>query len=90
MGVGLMKLLPLPKCGRFVAPCRNMHLLDEGLVVIDGSKFKAVNNSEKNFTHDRLKKRMQSIEDGGHPYMADLVRADRQAAFRCRRKKLRL
>jgi hypothetical protein len=35
--------------------------LDEA---IDGSKFKAVNNREKNFTHDRLAKRMQSIEEG--------------------------
>ena len=65
-------------CRRFVALCRNMHLLDEGLVAIDGSKFKAVNNREKNFTHDRLKKRMQSIEEGVTRYLADLDRADRQ------------
>jgi transposase len=37
-------------CHRFVAFCRNMHLLDEPRVAIDGSKFKAVNNREKNFT----------------------------------------
>ena len=65
-------------CRRFVALCRNMHLLDEGLVAIDGSKFKAVNTREKNFTHDRLKKRMQSIEEGVTRYLADLDRADRQ------------
>ena len=64
---------------RIVALCRNMHLLDEGLVAIDGSKFKAVNNREKNFTHDRLKKRMQSIEEAGGRYLADLDLADRQA-----------
>ena len=39
-------------CRRFVALCRDMHLLDETQVAIDGSKFKAVNNREKNFTHD--------------------------------------
>src|ERR1700758_5551813 len=38
-------------CRRFVALCRNLHLLDEGRVAIDGSKFKAVNNREQNFTH---------------------------------------
>ncbi len=65
-------------CRRFVALCRNMHLLDDGLVAIDGSKFKAVNNREKNFTHDRLKKRIQSIEEGVTRYLADLDRADRQ------------
>jgi transposase len=66
-------------CRRFVALCRNMHLLDEAKVAIDGSKFKAVNNREKNFTHDRLKKRMQSLEDAVGRYLADLDRADRQA-----------
>jgi transposase len=66
-------------CRRFVALCRSMHLLDEAKVAIDGSKFKAVNNREKNFTHDRLKKRMQSIEEAVGRYLADLDRADRQA-----------
>lgn len=55
-----------------------MDLLDDAQVAIDGSKFKAVNNREKNFTHDRLKKRMQSIEDAVARYLADLDRADRQ------------
>ena len=66
-------------CRRFVALCRNLHLLDEPLVAIDGSKFKAVNHREKNFTHDRLKKRMEQIEQGIARYLADLDRADRQA-----------
>ena len=65
-------------CRRFVALCRNMELLDEPRVAIDGSKFKAVNSREKNFTHDRLKKRIQSIEEGVTRYLAELDRADRQ------------
>ncbi len=67
-------------CRRFVLLCRNMRLLDEAQIAIDGSKFKAVNNREKNFTHDRLKKRMESIEQGIKRYLSDLDRADRQAA----------
>jgi transposase len=66
-------------CRRFVALCRSLHLLDEPRVAIDGSKFKAVNHREKNFTHDRLKKRMEQIEQGISHYLADLDRADRQA-----------
>ena len=66
-------------CRRFVALCRGMHLLDEPRVAIDGSKFKAVNNREKNFTHDRLKKRMETIEQAITRYLSDLDRADRQA-----------
>ena len=65
-------------CRRFVALCRNLHLLDEPSVAIDGSKFKAVNHREKNFTHDRLNKRMEQIEQGIARYLADLDRADRQ------------
>ena len=66
-------------CRRFVALCRGMHLLDEPRVAIDGSKFKAVNNREKNFTHDRLKRRMETIEQAITRYLSDLDRADRQA-----------
>lgn len=65
-------------CRRFVVLCRNMDLLDEPRVAIDGSKFKAVNSREKNFTRDRLRKRIQSIEESITRYMADLDRADRQ------------
>jgi transposase len=70
-------------CRRFVVLCRNMDLLDRAQVAIDGSKFKAVNNREKNFTHDRLKKRMQSIEEAVRRYLAELDRADRQAEVSC-------
>src|SRR5580704_18062512 len=37
-------------CGRFVALCRELGLLTQASVAIDGSKFKAVNNRDKNFT----------------------------------------
>ena len=67
-------------CRQFVALCRNLHLLDEARVAIDGSKFKAVNNREKNFTHERLKKRIAAIDEGIIRYLAELDRSDRQAA----------
>ena len=66
-------------CRQFVVLCRNLHLLDEARVAIDGSKFKAVNNREKNFTHERLQKRIAAIDEGIARYLADLDRADRQA-----------
>ena len=47
-------------------------------VAIDGSKFKAVNAREKNFTHDRLKRRMAAIEKTIARYLSELDRADRQ------------
>jgi transposase len=48
-------------CAQFVALCRSLHLLDVGAVAIDGSKFKAVNHRENNFTHDRLTRRMSAV-----------------------------
>jgi transposase len=65
-------------CAKFVALCRNLHLLDVASVAIDGSKFKAVNHREKNFTHDRLARRMAAVEGTIDRYLAELARADRQ------------
>ena len=49
--------------------CRNLHLLDEASVAIDGAKFKAVNTREKNFTHDRLKRRIATIDNKIERYL---------------------
>jgi len=65
-------------CAQFVILCRNLDLLDAASVAIDGSKFKAVNHREKNFTHDRLTRRMAAIEGTIDRYLAELDRADRQ------------
>ena len=65
-------------CAQFVALCRNLHLLDVASVAIDGSKFKAVNHREKNFTQDRLARRMAAIEGTIDRCLAELDRADRQ------------
>jgi len=65
-------------CAQFVALCRNLDLLDLASVAIDGSKFKAVNHREKNFTQDRLTRRMAAIEGTIDRYLAELDRADRQ------------
>jgi transposase len=45
-------------CTRFVAPCRTIGLLTEASVAIDGSKFKAVNNRDRNFTRAKMERRM--------------------------------
>jgi hypothetical protein len=49
-------------------------------VAIDGSKFKAVNNRDKNFTDTKLKKRMEQLEESIGRYLAELDRADRAPA----------
>lgn len=49
-------------CRQFVVLCQQLGLFSENLVAIDGSKFKAVNNRDRNFTSARLKLRMEEIE----------------------------
>ncbi len=52
-------------CAQFVALCRTLGLLAEASVAIDGSKFKAVNNRDRNFTRAKMKRRMEQIEEIG-------------------------
>ena len=50
-------------CARFIALCRMIGLLAQPSVAIDGSKFKAVNNRDKNFTRAKMDRRMAQIEE---------------------------
>ena len=65
-------------CARFIALCRTMGLLTEACVAIDGSKFKAVNNRDKNFTRAKMDRRMAQIKESVARYLQQLDTADRQ------------
>jgi len=65
-------------CREFIILCRNLNLFSEAIVAIDGSKFKAVNNRDKNFTDRKLQARMEQLEESVGRYLADLDRADRE------------
>jgi transposase len=65
-------------CARFVALCRAMGLFTQASVAIDGSKFKAVNNRDKNFTRAKMERRMAQIEESVARYLQQLDSADRQ------------
>jgi transposase len=64
-------------CRRFVALCRDLKLISQALVAIDGSKFMAVNARDKNFTAGKIDKRQQQIEESIHRYVVALDAADR-------------
>src|SRR5258708_6114129 len=49
-------------CGRFVELCRRLKLFTGAVVAIDGSKFKAVNNRDKNFTVAKVRKRLEQVD----------------------------
>src|ERR1700687_2774368 len=65
-------------CTRLVALCRTMGLLTQASVAIDGSKFKAVNNRDQNFTRAKMDRRMAQIEESVARYLQQLDTADRQ------------
>ena len=65
-------------CAQFVELCRRIGVLKGDCVAIDGSKFKAVNNRDRNFTSAKLKRRMEEIEASISRYLASLNAADRQ------------
>ena len=65
-------------CAQVVALCLNLGLLAKASVAIDGSKFKAVNNRDRNFTAAKMKRRMAQIEESVARYLDQLDSADRQ------------
>jgi transposase len=65
-------------CARFVALCRELGLLTTASVAIDGSKFKAVNTRDKNFTRAKMERRLAQIEESVARYLSQLDTADLQ------------
>ena len=65
-------------CREFVVLCRRMDLFSQSLVVIDGSKLKAVNNCDKNFTRAKMKRRLAQVEASLDRYFEQLEQADRE------------
>src|SRR6201985_3938239 len=64
-------------CRRFVMLCRELKLFSQALVSIDGSKFKAVNTRDRNFTEGKVDKRQKQIEESIQRYLNALETADR-------------
>src|SRR5882757_3649918 len=67
-------------CAQFVELCRKMGLLAKAGVAIDGSKFKAVNSRDNNFTQGKIQRRQKQIEESVARYMSQLDTADRTTA----------
>jgi transposase len=65
-------------CARFIMLCRAVGLFTEASVAIDGSKFKAANNRDKNFTRAKMERRVAQIEESVARYLHQLDSADRQ------------
>jgi transposase len=65
-------------CREFILVCGRAGLLAATSVAIDGSKFKAVNSRDRNFTKAKVAKRLEQIEASIARYLSELETADRQ------------
>src|SRR5262245_41045457 len=63
---------------QFVGRCGEVGMLTTASVAIDGSKFKAVNTRDKNFTRAKMERRLAQIEESVARYLSQLDTADRQ------------
>jgi transposase len=66
-------------CREFVLLCAHIGMFAGASVAIDGSKFLAVNNRDKNFTPAKLERRRKELEDAVARYLKQVESADRQA-----------
>jgi transposase len=65
-------------CREFVMLCKKLDLFADAFVAIDGSKFKAVNNRDRNFTKAKMKRRLQQIDESIERYLGQIASTDRQ------------
>lgn len=77
-------------CREFIVLCRRWGLFSQATVAIDGSKFKAVNHRDRNFTSGKMKTRMALIEQSISEYLTQLDRMDRKETPRVPRQAARL
>src|SRR5262245_14357782 len=77
-------------CGQFVELCRRLRLFTHGVVAIAGSKFKAVNNRDKNYTVAKVTGRMEQVNASIARYLRALDRADREEGDVAEAKSVRL
>src|ERR671923_887900 len=77
-------------CSQFVVLCRALGLFTRAVVAIDGSKFKAVNNRDKNYTVAKVVGRMEQVDASIARYLRALDRADREESDIAEAKSIRL
>lgn len=65
-------------CREFVMLCKKLDMFTDAFVAIDGSKFKAVNSRDRNFSKAKMKRRLEQIDASIERYLAQIVSADRQ------------
>src|SRR3984885_5006507 len=77
-------------CQQFIVLCRQLNLFSMAVVAVDGSRFKAVNNRDRNFTSAKVQRRMEQIEASINRYLSALDTADQEEAATAQSKSTKL
>ena len=77
-------------CREFILLCKKLNLFADAFVAIDGSKFKAVNHRDQNFTKAKMQRRLQQIDESIARYLSQIASADRHEAAAATAKTQRL
>ena len=64
-------------CRAFIGLCRQMNMFTDVIVAIDGSKFKAVNSKENNYTPKKLQFHIARVEQHIDEYLKQLDDSDK-------------
>lgn len=70
-------------CAQFVELCRRIGTQKGDCVAIDGSKFKAVNNRDRNFTKGKIASRLAHLEADVERNITEMIRIDPMTLRRC-------
>ena len=60
----------------FVRVCRELDLFGRELIAVDGTRIKAVNNADRNFTRAKLRRDLQRIDERLEQYLEQMNKAD--------------
>ena len=63
-------------CRKFIDLCRQMNMFTDTIIAIDGSKFKAVNSKENNYTPKKIQFHINRVEKHIDDYLQQLDAAD--------------
>ena len=63
---------------QFVLLCKGLGLVGGELVALDGSKFKAVNSGQRNFSQKKLEERLKKIDEKVERYLDEMDRGDEE------------
>ena len=77
-------------CREFVLLCKKLGLLSTACEALDGSKFKAVNNSDRAFSKAKIERRLKKLDESIEKYLNEITRIDGEDTKEANNTRIRL